>query len=73
MNKMVRRLLVSALWLSIACSLPVAAAASEGPVITIPEKSFHFGEFSEMTPVSHDFLVKNDGGATLNIKDVQPS
>lgn len=72
MNKMVRMLLVSALWLSIACSLP-AAAASEGPVITVPEKSFHFGEFSEVTPVSHDFLVKNNGRATLNIKDVQPS
>ncbi|MHC1728341.1 MAG: hypothetical protein AB9866_20460 [Syntrophobacteraceae bacterium] len=73
MNKTVKRLLILTTWLCIACISPAAIAAPDTPAIITPEKGFHFGELPETTPVSHDFVVKNIGKATLNIKDVQPS
>lgn len=45
--------------------------ASESPAI-IAETSYNFGELSESAPVSHDFIVKNTGKNTLNIRDVKP-
>lgn len=54
-------------------AFPVLLAASDTPTIIISEAGENFGELSEKTPVSHDFIVKNGGKATLNIEKVQPS
>jgi hypothetical protein len=51
----------------------VAVLAEAPAVISYSETNFNFGELSEMAPLSHDFIVKNGSGATLNIRDVQPS
>jgi hypothetical protein len=52
----------------------VAVLASlQVPAIIIAEPDYNFGELSEAAPMSHDFIVKNDGKAILNIRDVQPS
>ncbi len=56
------------------CLLAVAVfAASQTPNIFFAETNYNFGELSETKPFSHDFIVKNSGEATLNIRDVQPS
>ncbi len=57
------------------CLFTVAVLAGpETPSnITYSEKSYNFGERSEITPVSHDFIVQNGGSAILHIRDVQPS
>jgi hypothetical protein len=56
------------------CFLAVAVLAdSQTPNIFFAETNYNFGEFSETAPFSHDFIVKNGGKATLNIRDVQPS
>ena len=47
--------------------------ASEAPAILIAQTSYNFGELPETAPFSYDFIVKNGGKATLNIRDVQPS
>lgn len=60
-------------WIGITCNFPAAFAAPGTPAIIITETSFNFGELSETTPVFREFIVKNGGTATLNIKDVQPS
>jgi hypothetical protein len=48
-------------------------AASQTSNIFFAETNYNFGELSETTPFSHDFIVKNGGTTTLNIRDVQPS
>ncbi len=73
MNRTLKLLVAAIVWLGITCVSPVAFAASDTPVIIISEAGFNFGELSETTPVSHDFVVKNGGTATLNIRDVKPS
>ncbi len=56
------------------CFLAVAVLAdSQTPNIFFAETNYNFGEFSETAPFSHDFIVKNNGKATLNINDVKPS
>ena len=56
------------------CLLAVAVlAASQTSNIFFAETNYNFGELSETTPFSHDFIVKNGGTTTLNIRDVQPS
>ena len=59
--------------LGINCILAVAVLARASGIVTYPETNYNFGELSETAPLSHDFIVKNGGSATLNIKDVQPS
>lgn len=49
------------------------AALADSPRIIISQTGYNFGEFSEMTPFSHDFIVKNTGKGTLDIVDVKPS
>jgi hypothetical protein len=48
-------------------------AASEAPSMTFAETSYSFGEIVEGDEIAHEFLVKNIGGATLEIQKVQPS
>ena len=50
-----------------------ALAASQTSNIFFAETNYNFGELSETAPFSHDFVVKNSGNATLNIRAVQPS
>lgn len=58
----------------IGCFLGVAVhAASQTSNISFAETNYKFGELSETAPFAHDFIVKNGGNATLNIRDVQPS
>jgi len=52
---------------------PCLLAGSETPAIIISEAGYNFGELSETTPVLRDFIVKNGGGAVLDINDVRPS
>ncbi len=60
--------------LGICCIFAVAVlAAPNTPTIVIAETGFNFGEYSEITPLTHDFVVRNNGGTALNIRDVQPS
>ncbi len=65
--------LTSIVCIGIACNFLAAHATHGAPAIIITETGFNFGELSETTPLSHNFIVKNGGTATLNIKDVQPS
>ncbi len=56
------------------CLLAIAVlAASQTSNVFFAETNYNFGELSETTPFSHEFIVKNGGTATLNIRDVQPS
>jgi len=56
------------------CLLAIAVlAASQTPNIIFDETNYNFGELSETTLFSHDFIVKNGGTTTLNIRAVQPS
>jgi hypothetical protein len=47
--------------------------APEAPAIAVSQNDYNFGELPETAPFSHDFIVKNGGTVTLNIRDVQPS
>jgi len=51
----------------------VAALAGAPGIISYSETNYNFGELSETAPLSHEFIVKNGGKATLNIRDVEPS
>lgn len=42
------------------------------PVISVPESTYDFGEINEGGEVSHDFLIRNTGNATLDINQVRP-
>ncbi len=58
----------------IGCLLEVAVLGATGtPAIIIAQTDYHFGELSETATFSHDFIVKNGGQSTLNIRDVKPS
>ncbi len=59
--------------IGIAYSFSTALASSGAPEIIINDTNYNFGELSETTPLAHDFIVKNGGMSSLNIKDVQPS
>lgn len=49
-----------------------AAASTGGPVVQLPETSFDFGEMYDGKEYLHEFIVKNVGNATLQIKKVMP-
>ena len=48
------------------------AAPPAGPSIQLSETSFDFGEVYGGKEYVHDFMVKNVGSATLEIKKVLP-
>jgi hypothetical protein len=58
---------------SILAVTPLASFAADSSGIIINQTNYNFGELSEMAPLSHDFTVRNNGKATLNIRDVRPS
>ncbi|MFZ2445054.1 MAG: DUF1573 domain-containing protein [Syntrophobacteraceae bacterium] len=45
---------------------------AEGPSMIIAETKFDFGDVDEGSVVSHDFIVKNNGRADLQINKVSP-
>ncbi len=54
-----------------ACSLAAAEfGADTKPSMSIPVTRFDFGEVMEGAEVTHDFIVKNNGNATLEIRKV---
>lgn len=49
-----------------------AVNAFAGPKAVFVQPSFDFKAVSEGTHLTHDFIVKNEGDAPLNITKVQP-
>lgn len=45
--------------------------AKAKPVIRVQELTYDFGQIQEGTEVSHDYIVKNEGNAALNIERVK--
>jgi len=68
-----RRLVYASLaMVAVLCCLNKALAANpEAPRMEMRETSFDFKEAFEGEKVSHDFIVKNNGKAVLNIKEVR--
>ena len=52
-------------------ALPIPAAAS-APRAAVPETAFDFGKITEDRPLTHTFVIKNNGAAPLQIEDVDP-
>jgi hypothetical protein len=62
-------------WLALAVMilLPAAApGADSAPKAVLAEMQHDFGEVFEDRALSHTFMIKNRGGATLEIRDVDP-
>ncbi|HYA41484.1 MAG TPA: hypothetical protein VEF34_09290 [Syntrophobacteraceae bacterium] len=60
--------------LGVGCLLAFTVpAVSQASGIVIAEPGYNFGQLSETVRMSHDFIVKNTGKTTLNIRDVQPT
>lgn len=51
--------------------LPATLYGSSGPIASISEKQYDFGEVADGSEVVHDFLIKNPGVALLKISDVK--
>jgi hypothetical protein len=49
--------------------IPMAAAA---PQTAVPETAFDFGKISEDRPLTHTFVIRNNGTTALHIEDVDP-
>ena len=47
-------------------------AGAGDAVLVMPEKEFNFGYAVQNASISHPFLIKNGGGDTLYIIDVNP-
>ena len=65
--------LIAIWWLLGALATPWAAADVEAAgrsSISVPSTTFDFGEVMEGAEVEHDFIVKNTGNATLEIRKV---
>jgi len=54
-----------------ALPLPAADVGSPAkPSLSLPSTSYDFGEVMEGAVVEHDFIVRNTGNATLEIRKV---
>jgi hypothetical protein len=51
--------------------LPATLYGSSGPVASISEKQYDFGEVADESEVVHDFLFKNPGVTLLKISEVK--
>lgn len=49
-----------------------AAAAKAAPAIQVPETSYDFGAVQQGKVIEHNFMIKNTGKGTLQIKQVRP-
>lgn len=61
-------------WMILGCVLVccglTAAPAAAGPRVEVAETTFDFGEVFEDKELTHTFIIKNTGDATLRIKDI---
>jgi len=44
----------------------------QGPRLVLPEKEFNFGDVGKGSRITHEFVVLNQGDASLEIKKVSP-
>ncbi|KAB2890967.1 MAG: DUF1573 domain-containing protein [Desulfobulbaceae bacterium] len=51
--------------------LPTTLYGSSGPIASISEQQYDFGEVSDGSEVEHDFLITNRGTEQLMITDVK--
>ncbi len=51
--------------------LPATLYGNNGPIASISEKQFDFGQVADGSEVVHDFLIKNPGTEMLTISDVK--
>jgi hypothetical protein len=51
----------------------ILLAGQQAPGIVVAEPDYNFGQLSETSTLSHDFIIRNNGETSLNIQDVQPS
>jgi len=60
--------------LTVVCTMLVwgIPAKAGDPVLVMPEKEFKFGYAIQNASISHPFLIRNGGGDTLYILDVNP-
>ncbi len=54
------------------CPAQASGSAGDAASMVISETKFDFGEVDEGSVVSHDFIVKNNGGVDLRIVKVSP-
>ncbi|HOP06135.1 MAG TPA: DUF1573 domain-containing protein [candidate division Zixibacteria bacterium] len=52
--------------------LTLAAAVSAGPVLSVSEQDFNFGQAPQNAKISHIFWLRNTGDDTLRIINVKP-
>lgn len=50
-----------------------AAPSESGPRVIMPEPVFDAGKIAKGEKITHDFVIRNDGEATLEITDVRPA
>jgi hypothetical protein len=58
---------------SIAAFAQGSAGNAPAPRLVIDKLEHNFGEIKKGDPVKHTFIVKNEGKANLEIKNVAPS
>ncbi|HEX4956332.1 MAG TPA: DUF1573 domain-containing protein [Thermoanaerobaculia bacterium] len=56
-----------------AAETPAPAAESPRPKMVVVEMVADLGEVSRGTTATHDFIIRNEGDATLEIKEVKPT
>jgi hypothetical protein len=59
--------------LALLANLLLAAAACAAPELTVVEGNYNFGTVSQGKKVQHNFVIKNSGDATLQIKELNAS
>ncbi len=56
--------------------LTLSAAFSQdttgNPILALKEREFDFGKVKEGSRITHEFMLRNKGTATLDIKKVSP-
>jgi len=52
---------------------PAQEEKNKGPRISVDTLTFNLGEIDEGTPVTHTYIIKNNGTEDLKIEKVQPT
>jgi hypothetical protein len=55
------------------CVVSPVLALERRSIVVLPEKAFEFGSVAEGTIVAHDFEIRNEGSADLQIQRIAPS
>lgn len=70
--KVARLFILATVVLALAGTLQAQTGNPQVPVVQMAETSWNFGELIDGHEYAHDFMVKNAGTATLEIKKVLP-